>query len=246
MIDLRLPRRNAALALAACLILAACGSPTPTPVPTSGPTPSPAAADTPAAATATPTAAPVATATPASTATELATATPSAAATATPAASAAADRGAGCSGTQQFKSLFADAAADLRFDVYCAVLPDDYWVQAGEYTLPEGGVLDILYKNGRGFEIELIEGYFCSSWAECLPPTNPDARIWFSDLGADLFVVEGVMTDEAVPGVAVVPMSINVAWVDMGHGLVYAMAGIGMSKQTFANLAKAVIKVPKA
>jgi hypothetical protein len=229
--------------MAACLVLAACGSPTATtPVTTDVPIPTAAATATPTPA---PTATAVATATPA--ATELATATPVPAATATPAASAAADRGAGCSGTQQFKDLFAAAAADLSFDVYCAVLPGDYWVHAGNYTPPGGGVLDVDYRNGRGFEIELTEGYFCSS-EDCVPPTNPDARILFGDLGADLYVFEEPVADPALVGPATVsvPITRNIAWVDMGHGLVYAMAGIGMSKGTFANLAQAVIKVPKA
>jgi hypothetical protein len=59
----------------------------------------------------------------------------------------------------------ADAARDLAFNVYCAVLPSNWWVQKGSYTQPNGGFLELVYKNSSGAILTLWEGGWC-------PPSN--------------------------------------------------------------------------
>jgi hypothetical protein len=225
----------------AAIVLGACGSSTPTNPPAS--TPAPTLAEL-ATASPGPTLAPTGspsvahTATPTATATE--TATPGRTETPAPASSPTLV-GSVCTATSKFQSLFSDAANDLSFDVYCPILPSDWWVQNAEYTLPNGGMLDIVYTNARGFNLEIIEGYPCGLSVDC-SVMNPavqmthDGRIWLSDLGADLY--SGV--DKVAGG-----RMMYCAWSAQNTHLLYDMLGEGMSEKTFENLAKVVAKVPK-
>ena len=128
--------QRAALALAVCLSLAGCSSSAATPIVV------------------------IVTPTPTPTATVAATATP------TPAQSAAptpgpTSRAEFCTGNATNKDLFAAAAADLPFDVYCAILPSSWWVVNGQYTLPNGGLLQVEYRDNAGQQISIYEGNVC-------------------------------------------------------------------------------------
>jgi hypothetical protein len=219
-------------------MVAACGNSTSTatPAPTTGASLT-APASVPASVVpdpvATPTAAPTATPTATAKATAVPTATP------TPAPTAASDRAAACTGTKQFKSLFADGARQLPFATYCAVLADDWWIHEGEYTLRNGGILGVQYQNGRDFMLLLEEGNLCSGMlGDCNFGIDSVGRIWLGDMAADLYVL-------AVPGIPAGPGP-YLAYTSLGRGHDYWLIGMGMSKETFVKIAKAVVRVPKA
>jgi hypothetical protein len=137
-----------ALALAACLSLAGCASSAPTPADVVL-TPTPTAT---AAATPTPTVVATATLPPA----------PTAAPTLVPTS-----RAEFCTGNATDRDFFAAAAADLPFDVYCAILPSSWWIVNHQYTLLNGGLLQVEYRGSAGQQISIYEGNVCP--AGCAP-----------------------------------------------------------------------------
>jgi hypothetical protein len=169
--------------------------------------------------------------------------------TATPTAAPAAGRTAvipaslanKCSATTQFKNLFGEAAQREPFDVYCAVLPSDYWVENAIYQLPDGGFVDASYTNPRGFAVMFEEGNLCPEGIHyCEFGSAPVGRIWLGDMGADLYAHR--------IRVALVGPTTNIymAFAYVGPGKVYGFLGVGMSQATFVKLAAAVVKVPRS
>jgi hypothetical protein len=125
-----------AVARAACIAIAGCSSSTATylpPTATAGGTGNPTAAGT-----AAPTAAPSDTAAPAAT-----------------------SRAAMCTGNADNKAFIAEAAAKVAFDVYCAVLPSYGWLQSGEYKLPDGGYVQLEYRDLAGPHFTVQQGNIC-------------------------------------------------------------------------------------
>jgi len=120
------------------------GAPTPVPSsPIASLEPSPSAADT---------ASPDASATTA----------PTDSASPPPTASAGAGPAAACSGSADNRAFYANLAASVSWDVYCAVLPRGWSVSSGSYRLANGGKLVISYKGPSGASLTLSEGSFCA------------------------------------------------------------------------------------
>jgi hypothetical protein len=220
--------RRGAAAVALALALAGCGSSaaTPfivvaTPVPTSSAT---------AAPTDTPT--PVVTATPttAATPTAAATASPTAAPTPTLAASPT-SAAAACKGTTPvLKALFAEAASNLSFDVYCAsVLPSGWWMQSASYVLPDSGYLQADYKNSGAATFEVREGRWCPPAKVCIAPGATIGPASFGGLAGTLYL--NITTYTLQVGTYAKPA--------------YLMVGDGMTKAQFVAWAAAMVKVPK-
>jgi hypothetical protein len=210
--------RSGALVLVMVVALAGCASANVTPIIVHV-TPAPTAADF-----ATPTEAPTDTAAPTATATEAPTDTPTP--TAAPSTLASA-----CTGTADHRAFFAEAASLLSFDVYCAALPSNWWLQATQYQQPEGGQLTITYKNLSGQIIEVGEGNFCSS--------DPSCWVSTSDLGTASF--------GALPGSLKLRTAgpVYAVYVSPGTANGYSVAGQGMSQSDFVVLAAMMVKVPK-
>jgi hypothetical protein len=74
-----------------------------------------------------------------------------------------------CSGTDNNRDFFADAANALDFDVYCPVLPRGWFVETGEYQLRNGGLLRISYRGPGGTGIDLLERGPCEAGDDCMP-----------------------------------------------------------------------------
>ncbi len=175
--------RLAAAALALAVALAACGSSTVEPssgapgqptVPAAssdapGDSSAPAASPTPGGETTTPTAFPTASGLDGS---------------AGPGATA-------CSGSAENRSFFAAAATNLPWDVYCAVLPDGWFVEAGNYRLGGGGTLRIAYDGPNGSRLELREGAICGSESDCRPSGQTVGQAAFGDRQGDLIALDG-------------------------------------------------------
>ena len=221
--------RRGAVALAMILAIAGCGGggakATPIVIVV---TPSPTAS-----ATATPTEAP--TATPTATASQSVAPTPTATSNSTPGPGGTVDV---CTGDPndktndaRDKAFFTDAAHDLSFDVYCAVLPADWWLDGTDYKVPDGGKLTITYKNPTGGLITVGEGNFCAGAPDCWASS--------SDLGAGSFgPLAGSLKQRAAGQYAV--------YVDAGTTHGYQIVGQGMSESSFAAYAAAMHKVARS
>jgi hypothetical protein len=231
--------RGWAFLLASVLVLSACSSAKQTQVSIVA-TPSPAATAT-ATPTASPTAPPSPTpedsasaeASPSAEVTPSAEETPTAAPTDTPVPTAASTAGAAaCTGTADHQAFFKQAAAALKFDVYCAALPSAWWLQSTQYQEHNGGQLTIQYKNVKGGLISVGEGNFCAGAPACWTSV--------SDLGSASFGgLSGSMKLRTnAPSYAV--------FVDAGTTHGYQIIGQGMSQTDFAAFAAAMVKVPKS
>jgi hypothetical protein len=218
-------------------VVGACGSSSPT-VP---PPPTPGATLTPSLV---PSAIPTEGATPTATPSATPTATPEPSPETSPSSSptgSPGQAGSACSGTAKVKSFFADAAKHLRFDVYCAVLGPDYWAQHAEYQRPNNGWVEVEYKNARGYQVFLVEGYGCpldTCLAElyALLSTQPSlGHIWLGDMVADLYALP-------VAGGPTGYFAIS----HPGYGLYYLFLGVGMSRSGFVKLAGDIVKVSRS
>jgi hypothetical protein len=206
--------RGGALLLAAAVALAACGGATITPEiiyvtpapPSETPTPEPTATPTP-----TPTPEPTPTPTP------------------TPSPTSAAAR---CTATPEQRAYLADAAAVLKFDVYCAVLPSGWWLDQAQYSQSNGGVFTATYRSTAGHLVGLSEGRICGDMSTCLDGyLSVVGPALYGDLAASLYVVDALPTY----GVYVSPH----------HAPAYAIYGHGMSQSQLKSFAAALVKVPK-
>ncbi len=176
-----------AVALALALLVAACGG-TGSPAPALTPTPATASPGGEPAPTGEPTGGPTdapsgeATEPP----TEPPTGEPSLEPTETPAPSGSPGGAAACSGNDGNRDFFAAVAQAVTWDVYCAVLPAGWFVDAGEFRLAGGGKMEIAYKGPGGQRIEVREGTYCAGIDGCIP-TGPDAgTATFGDRAARL------------------------------------------------------------
>jgi hypothetical protein len=173
--------------LALVALLAACAG-------TSSTNPPPS--DTPAATSSGPSVAPAtppASAAPATPADSAAPSAPAEESAAPPSAAAASDSpppgggpAAACSGTDNNRDFYADAASALAFSVYCPVLPSGWFVQQGDYQLKGGGQLHITYKGPAGASLELIERGPCGEGDDCIPSGTEEGERSFGDLPATL------------------------------------------------------------
>jgi hypothetical protein len=91
-----------------------------------------------------------------------------------------------CTGNDENRAFYAAVAADVTWDVYCAVLPAGWFVDSGSFRLAGGGRLEIAYKGPGGQRIEMREGAYCADDEDCIP-TGPDAgTASFGDMPARL------------------------------------------------------------
>jgi hypothetical protein len=120
---------------------------------------------------------------------------------------------ASCSGTPKNRDFFAAAAAAVDWPVYCAVLPNGWFVDTGSYRLSGGGWLEIAYKGPSGARIELHEGSFCHTADGCVPPGT--------DAGATPFGDQSGTGVQATDGrfAVVVDRGSSPSWLAIGSGL---------------------------
>ena len=93
---------------------------------------------------------------------------------------------AACTGTDNNRDFYADAANALAFDVYCPVLPRGWFVDKGEYHLGSGGILQISYRGPDGATIDLVERGPCQAGDDCLPSGTSEGPVLFGDRPAEL------------------------------------------------------------
>lgn len=230
-------RAPSALALLAALLVAACGSSTPssdTGSPSAGVTPT-AAASSPAGSIAStsptlsqpPASQPPASSAPGPSGTPgpVTSPVPSGAPTASASPSGAASV---CQPAGSNPSFWPSLAHSVAWDVYCAVLPKGWFVASGKYRLANGGSLDISYKGPSGATLALSEGSFCTDGSGCVPSGSDAGNAAFGGLSGTL-----VATDAG--GFAIV--------VARGQQPSWLMVTTGLDQATTASLGAALARV---
>lgn len=146
------------------------------------------ASATPSGSVATPTLQP----SPSATATEVPTASPSAVASPTDAPSSVPVEEAvqACSGTDDNRAFFLDAAQNLDWPVYCAVLPARWFVDEGRYSGRGVGQLAIAYKGPAGATLDLQQGGFCETSDGCVPAGTATGEVSFGDQSGTLVTLD--------------------------------------------------------
>lgn len=231
-----LGRRLAPLALLLAIAAAGCGS-TPTATPATPPTaslapgasaaPAQTAGASPAAGSSGPTSAPSDTSAP--TAAPSGTSSP-AVETSTPPAGGVGS--AACSGSAENQDFFAAAAQAFSWDVYCAVLPEGWFVDTGSFRLADGGTLVVTYRGPGDTRIELQEGAWCTARGSACSPRDHDlGTAPFGDRSGELVSLGPDVKD----GFA--------TYVDPGAAPSWALTGTGMDRAAFEAIAAALHRV---
>ena len=118
-----------------------------------------------------------------------------------------------CSGTDDNRDFFAGASSALAWPVYCASLPQGWFVQTGEYRLRNGGFLAITYKGPGGALLELQQGAICGSVEDCAPEGDELGDASFGNRNGTLVDLgDGRLAVVVDPGAAV-------SWIATGTGI---------------------------
>lgn len=133
-----------------------------------------------------------------------------------------------CSGTNANRDFFAAIAEAVEWDVYCAVLPDGWFVDSGTYRLSTGGWMEVGYRGPGGARLSLREGAFCQEDGDCVPAGSDAGAAAFGDREGTL-----VAADDGSWAVVV----------DRGAPLAWLAVGSGMDEAVFRGLAEALAVV---
>ncbi len=135
-----------------------------------------------------------------------------------------------CSGNHDNRVFFEAIAGQVSWAVYCAVLPTGWFVQAGSFSLRDGGRMEITYKGPNGALLTLDEGNVCAEGASsCAPQGQQLGTSAFGDRSGTLTALG------SNGGYAV--------YVDPGVFPSWSAAGTGLDQATFAGLAAALYHV---
>jgi hypothetical protein len=112
---------------------------------------------------------------------------------------------AGCTGSEAHKAYFVNAAKDLPWDVYCAVLPSGWWLQSSVYERTDGGRLVTVYTNNGGDVVILTEGWLCAVLSTCLDIYPSLGSASFGGLAGTKRILGGatyavVVSPHSIPG----------------------------------------------
>jgi hypothetical protein len=132
-----------------------------------------------------------------------------------------------CTGNEGNQEFFALLAGSVDWPVYCAVLTGRWFVDSGEYSLRQGGRLDISYKGPSGARLRLQEGYFCDT-ANCSGGGTELGDAAFGDLG-------GVLLDQGDERYAIVTSAID--------GPVWLLTTEGVSEDEARSIGAALTQV---
>jgi hypothetical protein len=167
---------------------------------------------------------PVATATP----TEAVTPAPTASATAEPSPTGRAGSADTCTGTEDNREFLADVAEAFDWPVYCAVLPDRWFVESGQYRSAGGGWMVMAYEGPGGAAFELHEGAHCAEDDGCAPDGTDTGTAAFGDQSGTL-----VTANDGRYAIVV----------DRGEQISWMAVGSGLDLDTFKELGAALVRV---
>ncbi len=125
-----------------------------------------------------------------------------------------------CSGTAENRDFYSALATSVAWDVYCATLPQGWFVESGSYRLSSGGQLSITYKGPNGARIVIREGGYCVGHPDCVPTGTDAGSARFGGRDARLLDIgNGAWL------VVVVPTGADVDWQAVGTGMDGAALG---------------------
>lgn len=137
---------------------------------------------------------------------------------------------AACSGSHDNRVFFEAIAAQVDWQVYCAVLPAGWFVDAGSFSLRNGGLMEITYKGPNGARFTLEEGNICSGSAgSCMKGEREIGTASFAERSGTLMATDGS------GGLAL--------YVDAGGFPAWSAVGTGLDQATFTQFAAALASV---
>ena len=129
--------------------------------------------------------------------------------------------GAGCTGSVGNRDFFSSVAASVDWTVYCAVLPDGWFIESGNYRLRSQGQMRVAYRGPDGAHLVLSEGAFCTDANGCVPNGQANGSATFGDLDGTMYNLDG-------GGLAIV--------VDQGAAISWLAIGGNLDQPTFQEL----------
>ncbi len=134
-----------------------------------------------------------------------------------------------CSGSLDNRTFFEGVASQVQWAVYCAVLPQGWFVRDGQANYATGGHMEITYKGPNGALLTLEEGNVCTSGASaCAPKDHEIGTVPYGDR-------QGTLVTLGDGGFAV--------YVEPGHYPSWSATGSGLDQGTFTSLVQALYHV---
>ena len=145
-----------------------------------------------------------------------------------PSPSAGTGEASSCSGNDDNREFFSQAAAALDWPVYCAVLPERWFVAEGSYRTTGDGFLEIAYQGPGGGRFELSQGAFCDADDGCVPDGDDGGSAAFGDQSGTF-----VTADDGRLAVVV----------DRGAERSWLAIGVGLDADAFRGFAADLLRV---
>ncbi|MCI0582155.1 MAG: hypothetical protein L0227_04530 [Chloroflexi bacterium] len=136
---------------------------------------------------------------------------------------------AGCSGSEENRAFFEQASVSMAWPVYCAALPDGWFLETGSFRLASGGYLEVTYRGPGDVRLLIVEGNVCegSDVETCAPRDAVVGPAAFGDREGEL----GRLGNSLVLDV------------DRGATPTWRATGLGLSEDAFRGLGAALIQV---
>jgi len=134
-----------------------------------------------------------------------------------------------CASSSEHRAFFRQAAASMGWPVYCAVLSDGWFLEAGSYRLADGGRLEVTYRGPGAARLSLVEGNVCAGTEVdvCAPRDIVIGPAAFGDREGVLGrLANGLVLD-----------------VDRGATPSWRATGLGLTEAEFQAIVAAVVKV---
>lgn len=134
-----------------------------------------------------------------------------------------------CSGSDANREFFRQAAASMAWPVYCAVLPDGWFLEAGSYRLADGGRLEVAYRGPGDARLAIVEGNACAGTDAdaCAPRDTVLGVAILGDRDGELArLANGLVLD-----------------LDRGGSPSWRVTGLGLSEEAFRELCAALVVV---
>ena len=136
---------------------------------------------------------------------------------------------AACSGSDANREFFRQAAASMDWSVYCASLPDGWFLESGTYRLADGGRLEVTYRGPGDAHLAIVEGFACagSEVDACAPRDALTGPARLGDRDGELGrLANGLVLD-----------------LDRGRSPSWRVTGLGLSEEAFRDLCAALVIV---
>lgn len=119
----------------------------------------------------------------------------------------------------------------MSWAVYCAVLPDGWFVESGSYRLANGGRLEVTYRGPGNADLAIAEGNICDGLGPDVEACAPRDALIGSAALADRTGELGRLANGLVLDV------------DRGANPSWRVTGLGISEADFGAIGAAMLRV---